>query len=306
MIRILVVDDEARGADLLRRELADRGHAVEALTSSQAALARLAEASFDLVLTDLRMPPPDGLALLAEIKRRWPATEVILMTAHGDETTAVQAMRAGAADYLKKDPRVEPDEIQVRIERLLEARGGRAERERLAREVEALRTGTLAVIGRSDALARAAALARKVAATDATVLIRGESGTGKELFARAIHFDSPRAAGPLVKVNCGALPENLLESELFGHEKGAFTGAVARKLGLFEQADGGTIFLDEIGELPPALQVKLLRVLRRRRSCASGGTETRHGRRAHRRGDEPRPRGRGRRRARSARICSTG
>ncbi len=275
MSRILVVDDEARGGDLLRRELADRGHDVEALTSSRAALARLAEASFDLVITDLRMPPPDGLALLAEIKQRWPATEVILMTAHGDETTAVQAMRAGAYDYLKKDPRVEPDEIQLRLERLIETRGGRAERDRLSREVVALRAGTLAVIGRSDALERAGALARKVAATDATVLLRGESGTGKDLFARAIHFDSARSGGPWVKVNCGAIPENLLESELFGHEKGAFTGAITRKLGRFEQADGGTIFLDEIGELSPALQVKLLQVIEEKAFVRVGGSETR-------------------------------
>jgi two-component system response regulator AtoC len=275
MIRILVVDDEARGADLLRRELADRGHVVEALTSSKQALARQAEQPFDLVVTDLRMPPPDGLALLAEIRKGWPATEVILMTAHGDETTAVSAMRAGAYDYLKKDPRVDPDEIQVRIERLLEARTGRAERERLSREVEALRTGTLAVVGQSEALRHATAMAMKVAPTDATVLIRGESGTGKDLLARAIHFASPRSAGPWVKVNCGAIPENLLESELFGHERGAFTGAVARKLGRFEQADGGTIFLDEIGELSAALQVKLLQVLEDKAFVRVGGNETR-------------------------------
>jgi DNA-binding NtrC family response regulator len=274
MIRILVVDDEARGADLLRRELADRGHAVEAATSSAAALARLAEQAFDLVVTDLRMPPPDGLALLAEIRRRWPATEVILMTAHGDETTAVSAMRAGAYDYLKKDPRVDPDEIQLRIERLLEARGGRAERDRLRGEVAALRDDALAVVGASEALARATALARKVAATDATVLLRGESGTGKDLFARAIHFGSARSAGPWIKVNCGAIPENLLESELFGHERGAFTGAVAKKLGRFEQADRGTIFLDEIGELSPALQVKLLQVLEDRAFVRVGGNAT--------------------------------
>ncbi len=218
MIRILVVDDEARGADLLRRELADRGHVAEAVTSARAALERLQQGAgddkqpFDLVVTDLRMPPPDGLALLAEIRKTWPATEVILMTAHGDETTAVSAMRAGAYDYLKKDPRVDPEEIQLRIERLLDAKSGRAARDRLSREVEALRTGTLAVIGHSEALRHATALAMKVAPTDATVLIRGESGTGKDLLARAIHFASPRSAGAWVKVNCGAIPENLLES----------------------------------------------------------------------------------------------
>ena len=279
-MRILVVDDEGRGADLLRRELTDRGHAAEAATSSKAALSRLEEVAregrpFDLVVTDLRMPPPDGLALLATVRKTWPATEVILMTAHGDETTAVSAMRAGAYDYLKKDPRVDPDEIQLRIERLLDARTGQAERERLGREVEALRAGTLQVVGHSDALRHATGLAMKVAPTDATVLLRGESGTGKDLLARAIHFASTRSAGPWVKVNCGAIPENLLESELFGHEKGAFTGAIARKLGRFEQADGGTIFLDEIGELSPALQVKLLQVLEDKAFVRVGGNETR-------------------------------
>ena len=277
-MRILVVDDEARVGDLLRRDLADRGHVVEAVTSSQDALARLSAAPaaspYELVITDLRMAPPDGLELLSEIKRRWPQTEVLLMTAYGDETTAVKAMRAGAYDYLKKDPQVDPDEIQLRIERLTEARSGRAERDRLAREVEALKTGAITIVGKSEALARAMQLAEKVAPTDSTVLIRGESGTGKDLFARAVHYGSPRAAGPWIKVNCGALPENLLESELFGHEKGAFTGAIAKKLGRFEQADKGTIFLDEIGELSPALQVKLLQAIEEKAFVRVGGNET--------------------------------
>jgi two-component system response regulator HydG len=226
------------------------------------------------VVTDLRMAPPDGIELVAEVKRAWPQVEVILMTAYGDESTAVKAMRAGAYDYLKKDPKVDPDEIQLRIERLLEARSGLAERERLTREVAALRTGAVTIVGQSETLRRALDLCLKVAPTESTVLIRGESGTGKDLFARAVHYNSPRAAGPWVKVNCSALPENLLESELFGHERGSFTGAVARKLGRFELADQGTIFLDEIGELSPALQVKLLQVLEEKAFVRVGGHET--------------------------------
>jgi len=275
-MRILVVDDEARVGDLLRRDLTDRGHEVEAVTSSKDALQKLAEKPHELVITDLRMAPPDGLELLAEVKQKWPAVEVLLMTAYGDESTAVKAMRAGAYDYLKKDPQVDPEEIQLRIERLAASRSSRLECERLAGEVEALKTGAVSIVGGSEALARALELARKVAPTDSTVLIRGESGTGKDLFARAIHFGSRRAAGPWVKVNCGALPENLLESELFGHEKGAFTGAIAKKIGRFEQAHGGTIFLDEIGELSPALQVKLLQALEEKAFVRVGGNETVH------------------------------
>jgi len=275
-MRILVVDDEARVGDLLRRDLTDRGHEVEAVTSSQAALGRLKEQPYELVITDLRMAPPDGLELLAQVKQKWPQVEVLLMTAYGDESTAVRAMRAGAYDYLKKDPQVDPEEIQLRIERLAASRSSRLECERLAGEVEVLKTGAATIVGRSEGLAHALELARKVAPTDSTVLIRGESGTGKDLFARAIHFGSKRAAGPWVKVNCGALPENLLESELFGHEKGAFTGAIAKKIGRFEQAHGGTIFLDEIGELSPALQVKLLQVLEEKAFVRVGGNETVH------------------------------
>jgi DNA-binding NtrC family response regulator len=273
-MKILIVDDEARVGDLLRRELADRGHEAHAVASSRAALERLAGEAFELVVTDLRMAPPDGLELLAEIKRRKPAIEVLLMTAYGDESTAVRAMRAGAFDYLKKDPKVDAEEVQLRIDRLLERKSGSAERERLAREVDALRSGVTTVVGESPALRDALALAKKVAPTDSTVLVRGESGTGKDLFARAIHYGSPRAAGPWVKINCGAIPENLLESELFGHERGAFTGAIARKLGRFELADGGTIFLDEIGEISPALQVKLLQALEEKRFVRVGGSET--------------------------------
>jgi DNA-binding NtrC family response regulator len=273
-MRILIVDDEARVGDLLRRELADRAHEAVAVASSKAALERLAGEAFDGVVTDLRMAPPDGLELLAEIKRRWPATEVLLMTAYGDETTAVRAMRAGAFDYLKKDPKVDADEVQLRIDRLLELRSGTAERDRLAREVDALKSGVATVVGASEALLGALALAHKVAPTESTVLIRGESGTGKDLFARAVHYGSSRAGGPWVKVNCGAIPENLLESELFGHERGSFTGAIAKKLGRFELAHGGTIFLDEIGEISPALQVKLLQVIEEKRFVRVGGAET--------------------------------
>jgi two-component system NtrC family response regulator len=230
-------------------------------------------ASFDAVVTDLRMPPPDGLALLDEIKRRWPDTEVVFMTAYADVEFARRAFKRGAFDYVDKDR-----DFRTRLKDLLEkvgrARELRAENQRLSGTVDSLKRGLATIIGESRAMRQTVELARKVAATDSTVLLRGESGTGKDLVARAIHFSSRRAAGPWVKVNCGALPENLLESELFGHEKGAFTGAVRQKPGRFEDAHQGTLFLDEIGELPMPLQVKLLQVIEEKSFTRVGGNQT--------------------------------
>ena len=273
-LRILVVDDEARHADLLARELRDRGYEAVTSASGREAIERAAREPFDAVVTDLRMPPPDGLEVLRALRRERPQTAVILMTAYADARTAVQAMREGAYDFLAKDPAPDPDEVALRLERLAGERAERAEREQLRGEVSALRRLAFAVVGESPALAHAVGLAEKVAPTPSTVLLTGETGTGKDLFARAIHALSPRAAGPWVKVNCGALPEPLLESELFGHERGAFTGAVARKLGRFELAHGGTLFLDEVGELSLALQVKLLQVIEEKAFVRVGGRET--------------------------------
>jgi DNA-binding NtrC family response regulator len=273
-LRVLVVDAEARTADLLARELRDRGYEAVTASSGRQALELAAREIFDAVVTDLRMPPPDGLEVLRELRRQRPQTAVILMTAYADARTAVQAMREGAYDFLAKDPAPDPDEVALRLERLAEERAARAEREQLRGEVSALRRQAFAVVGESPALAHAVSLIEKVAPTPSTVLLTGETGTGKDLFARAIHTLSPRASGPWVKVNCGALSEPLLESELFGHERGSFTGAVARKLGRFELAHGGTLFLDEVGELPLALQVKLLQVIEEKAFVRVGGRET--------------------------------
>ncbi len=269
-MNVLVVDDEIRNAELTALALRDAGHAAEFVNGGTAALERLQAAAFDAVVTDLRMAPPDGLALLAEIRRRWPDVAVVLMTAYASLDTARRALRDGAYDFVDKEGEFR-EEIRAILERLARERGLAADNARLAGTVESLQKGLATIIGASPPMRQAVELARKVAATDSTVLLRGESGTGKDLFARAIHFTSRRAAGPWVKVNCGALPEPLLESELFGHERGAFTGAVRQKPGRFEDAHHGTLFLDEIGELPVALQVKLLQVIEEKTFTRVGG-----------------------------------
>src|SRR5262245_35157046 len=216
------------------------------------------------------MKPPDGLALLAEVRRRWPETTVVMMTAFAGLGSAREALKLGAQDYVEK----EGDYIDV-IARVLRDAAEKRELQRsnrsLTAAVESLRREALPVVGDSAPTRATLDLARKVAVTDSTVLLRGESGTGKDLFARTLHALSKRAGGPWVKVNCGALPEALLESELFGHEKGAFTGAVRQKNGRFEDAHGGSLFLDEIGEMPPALQVKLLQAIEEKTFTRVGG-----------------------------------
>jgi DNA-binding NtrC family response regulator len=271
-LRVLVVDDEVRNAELTALALGDAGHQAEFVTGGKVALERMEASPFEAVVTDLRMAPPDGLAVLEAVKRRWPATLVVLMTAYASLETARRALKLGAYDYVDKE-----GEFREELKSILARAGGeralRQENERLAGTVDSLKKGLATIIGGSRPIQAAIELARKVAVTDSTVLLRGESGTGKDLFARAVHFSSPRAGGPWVKVNCGALPENLLESELFGHEKGAFTGAVRQKPGRFEDAGGGTIFLDEIGELPMPLQVKLLQVIEEKTFTRVGGNQ---------------------------------
>jgi two-component system, NtrC family, response regulator HydG len=272
-VRVLVIDDEIKNAELTALELKDAGHDVEFLNASRKAIERLEQSRFDVVVTDLRMAPPDGLALLAEIRKRWPATAVVLMTAYSTKETARRALNDGAAGYVDKEGEFRA-ELRAIVDRIARERRLEADNQMLAGTVDSLRKGLATVIGESPAIRQAITLAEKVAATDSTVLLRGESGTGKDLVARAIHFSSRRAAGPWVKVNCGALPEALLESELFGHEKGAFTGAVRQKPGRFEDADHGTLFLDEIGELPTSLQVKLLQVIEEKTFTRVGGNQS--------------------------------
>ncbi len=269
-MKVLVVDDEVKNAELTAAELRDAGFESAYVNGGAAALKRLESERFDAVVTDLRMAPPDGMALLVQVRERWPETIVVVMTAYAALETARRALKLGACDYIEK----EGDFVDVIAMSLREAGEKRAlERENveLTQKVDALRRETLPVVGEAPATQRAIELTRKVAVTDSTVLLRGESGTGKDLFARSIHALSRRAGGPWVKVNCGALPEALLESELFGHEKGAFTGAVRQKSGRFEDAHKGTIFLDEIGEVPLSLQVKLLQVIEEKTFTRVGG-----------------------------------
>jgi two-component system response regulator HydG len=269
-VRILVVDDEIKNAELTALALRDAGHEAEFVNGADTALQRLAAAPFDALVTDLRMPRMDGLELMREVRHRFPHTLMVMMTAYGDLEVGRKAMRDGAFAYVNKEGDF-AGEIATHLARARRERELESDNRRLAGTVDSLKKGLATVIGDSPALQKALSLAHKVAPTDSTVLLRGESGTGKDLFARAIHFSSRRAAGPWVKVNCGALPENLLESELFGHEKGAFTGAIRQKSGRFEDADSGTLFLDEIGEVPLSLQVKLLQVIEEKTFTRVGG-----------------------------------
>ncbi|CAN96178.1 MULTISPECIES: sigma-54-dependent transcriptional regulator [Sorangium] len=270
--RVLVVDDEASARSGLEKLLRQEGYTVDAAADGVEAVEVAAERPPDVVITDLKMPRMDGVALLGKLREQDPALPVIVVTAFGDVTSAVLAMRAGAEDYLTKP--VDFDALLLTLERALERSALRVEAENLRRQLrERQGEGVEGLIGTSPAMQRVYRMARQVAGARATVLITGESGTGKGELARAIHAKGSRAKGPFVTLHCAALAESLLESELFGHERGAFTGADKRRIGRFEQAHGGTLFLDEVGEIAPSTQVKLLRVLQERTFERVGGND---------------------------------
>lgn len=263
-VRILVAEDDAEMLELLSRVLREEGYGVVTASDGHHAMARIEEGDFDLVLSDVRMPGPDGMEVLRRAMASRLHQPVILMTAFGSISSAVEAMRAGAFHYLTKP---------FNLDDLLEIVNGAATQIRQLRSIHA-EAGDAAfpIVFRSPAMARLLAMAGEVAPTTASVLIAGASGTGKELLARAIHAMSGRGRRPFVPVDCGAIPEGLMESELFGHRRGAFTGSVADKAGIVEQADGGTLFLDEVGNLPASMQAKLLRFLQDRRFRRVGDT----------------------------------
>jgi two-component system response regulator PilR (NtrC family) len=270
--RILIVDDERSMQEFLEICFRRDGYDVETTGDVDAALAILESDDYDVVISDLQMPGKSGLELLRSVREASPETAVVLITAFATTETAIAAMKEGAYDYVTKPFKV--DEMRLVVEKALEKKLLARENRRLRSELRSqLRQREL--VGTSPAMHRVYDLVNQVAETKTNVLISGESGTGKELVARAIHARSERRERPFIAINCGAIPENLLESELFGHVKGAFTGAVSGKEGLFETADGGTLFLDEVGELPPTLQVKLLRVLQDRTIRRVGGTSDR-------------------------------
>jgi two-component system, NtrC family, response regulator HydG len=271
--RILVVDDEASARSGLAKLLQQEGYEVETAADGLSALELVAEKAPSLIVTDLKMPNMDGMELVAKVHEQNPDIPTIVTTAFSDVSSAVQAMRAGAEDYLTKP--IDFDALLLAVERALQRRELAAEAENLRRQLRTRdHAGLEGLVGTSPAMQRVYGMAKQVAPARASVLITGESGTGKGELARAIHALSPRANAPFVALHCSALAESLLESELFGHEKGAFTGADRRRIGRFEQADGGTLFLDEIGEIPAATQVKLLRVLQEKSFERVGGNET--------------------------------
>lgn len=259
--RILIVDDELSMREFLSILLEREGYEVAMAANAEEALGLIDNSLFDLVISDVQMPGLNGIELLARIKQSAPDTAVLMITAFSAADQAVEAMKLGAYDYISKP--FKNEEIKILISKALEKQGLKRENTILRREA-AQGDGFCGIIGKCAKMRELFDMIQKVASSQSSVLILGESGTGKELAARAIHVNSPRKAKPFVAVNCGAIPESLIESELFGHKKGAFTGAVADRPGLFEQAEGGTLFLDEIGELPLLLQTKLLRVLQER------------------------------------------
>jgi DNA-binding NtrC family response regulator len=266
---ILIVDDEKNTREGLKWALEATGCEILLAENGEQALLRLGS-GIDLVLSDLKMPKMDGMELLDHVTEEQPETAFVMLTGHGTVETAVAAMKKGAFDYLIKP--VNLDELNLLVERVFEQLELKQENERLRREVDD-RYGFDSIIGRSAPMEVVFEKIRQVAPTRATVLVQGETGTGKELIAKAIHYSSPRRRKPFIAVNCGALSQTLLESELFGHEKGAFTGAIKQKPGRFEMAHGGTIFLDEIGETTAELQVRLLRVLQEQEFERVGGTK---------------------------------
>lgn len=269
MSRLLIIDDEPKMTMLLSSGLKEIGYSVDTAINGKEGMEALGKNEYDLVVTDIRLPAPDGMEILTWLSKNRPDTIVIMMTAFAQVRTAVEAMKIGAADYLIKPFPL--DELKLQIKKLLKQRRVEELKDLRERDFNSLAYDNF--IGESPPVKKTIELLQKVAVTDTTVLITGESGSGKELAARMVHEFSPRKNKPFVAINCAALTETLLESELFGHEKGAFTGAVARKPGRFELADGGTIFLDEIGEMSPSLQAKLLRLLEEKRLIRVGGVE---------------------------------
>jgi DNA-binding NtrC family response regulator len=267
---ILVVDDEINIRGALVTMLEKKGHQVRGVATAEEGLAQLEAAPTELVITDLRMPGIGGMEFLCRLKAAWPDTEVVVMTAYGSIDTAVEAMRYGAYDYLTKP--IDRERFPIVVDKALERHTLTTENKQLRDRLET-RTRFDQMVGESEPMQRVYNLVDMVAESAVTVLLTGESGTGKELVARAIHHKSTRANGPFVTLNCGALPENLFESELFGYEKGAFTGAMTTKVGRFELADGGTLLLDEIGELSLKSQVDFLRVLETKEFRRLGGTK---------------------------------
>jgi DNA-binding NtrC family response regulator len=271
--KILVVDDEQSMTQFLGIVLRKEGYQVTVTNNGREALEKVRSEGFDVVITDIRMPGMDGIQLLEGVKKIDPALPVVIMTAYASQQSAIDAVNLGAFQYLIKNAK--NDEIRLVVKNAVEMRRVRSENQYLKRELKKGHDEKL-IIGSSDEMLRVFRMVEKVADSEATIMIQGESGTGKELIARELHYRSRRATGPFVSINCGAIPRDLLESNLFGHVKGSFTGAVRDSAGLFQVAEGGTFFLDEVGEMPSATQVKLLRALQEREIIPVGGTQSVH------------------------------